>query len=154
MTRIRRMEESLANSWSRQTYHSAVDRWLAILLLLPIVGAVAVGIGLVAMDRPGDAWPMFGVAFGILLVTAIFTVPCRYTLLEDALSVRCGVVCYQVPYAEIVEVRSGFTFASGPALSLRRVIVRTTKRDHILSPARRETFMEDLQARLPDSPRT
>ncbi|TWT93619.1 PH domain-containing protein [Neorhodopirellula pilleata] len=147
------MKENAANPLSRKTYRSAVDRWLAFLLLLPIVGAAAIGVVLVAMQRPGDAWPMFGVAVGTLLMTAIFTVPCRYTLLEDSLSVRCGVICYQIPYADIVEIRSAFTFASGPALSLRRVIVRTAKRDHILSPAGRESFMEDLQARLPDRPR-
>ena len=144
------MKETPKNPLSHKTYDSAVDRWLAFLLLLPIVAAVAVGIVLVAMDRPSDAWVMFGSAIGILLITAILTVPCRYTLLEDSLSVRCGVICYPIPYADIVGVRSGFTFASGPALSLRRVIVRTAKRDHILSPARRDSFMEDLQARLPD----
>lgn len=143
------MDPIVETPTARIVYPSAVDRWLAFLLLLPIVGSVAAGVVLIAMQRPGDATSMFAAAVVITLVTALFTVPCRYTLLEDALSVRCGILFYQIPYEQIVDVRTSFTFASGPALSLRRVIVRTEKRDHILSPADRESFMEALQARTP-----
>lgn len=133
---------------SRIVYRSAIDRWLAFLLLFPIVAAVALGIVLVAMQRHGDATIMFAAAGGICLVTGLFTIPCRYTLLEDAVSIRCGVICYQIPFNSITGVRSGWTLQSGPALSLRRVIVSTSKRQYILSPEDREGFINDLQSRI------
>lgn len=135
-------------SATRAVYHSAIDRWLAFLLLFPIVASVALGIVLVAMERPGDATIMFMAAGAIGLVTGLFTIPCRYTLLEDAMSIRCGVICYQVPFESITQVKPGWTLKSGPALSLRRVIVSTSKRQHILSPADRERFISDLQSRI------
>ncbi|MFG0290929.1 MAG: PH domain-containing protein [Rhodopirellula sp. JB044] len=132
----------------RKVHQSAIDWWVAVLLGAPIVGAVAVAAYLIALDRPGDASVMFLTAAGILVVTAIFTVPCRYTLLTDTLSIRCGVVCYQVPYETIREVRKSATLRSGPALSLRRVVVKTDRREHILSPVDRDRFIEQLNARI------
>jgi len=133
----------------RDVYPSAVDRWLVILLVLPI--AISAGLGLYFFwdGRPGDASVMFLTAAAILAVTGMFTVPCRYTLLDDALSIRCGVICYQVAYADIHEIKPSSTLLSGPALSLRRVIVSTKRRNHILSPVDREHFIEQLQRRLP-----
>ncbi|EMI55049.1 PH domain-containing protein [Rhodopirellula sallentina] len=132
----------------RKVHQSAIDWWVAVLLGAPIVGAVAVAAYLIALGRPGDASVMFLTAAGILVVTAIFTVPCRYTLLTDTLSIRCGVVCYQVPYETIREVRKSATLRSGPALSLRRVVVKTDRREHILSPVDRERFIEQLNSRI------
>lgn len=133
---------------NRVVYRSAVDRWLALLLIFPIVAAVAVGIVLIAMQRPGDASIMFVAAAATLAVTGIFTVPCRYTLLQDALSIRCGLICYQIAYESIRSVKPGWTLRSAPALSLRRVIVATSDRDHILSPVDRDGFVRDLNSRL------
>jgi membrane protein YdbS with pleckstrin-like domain len=142
------MSESRSPSHSRTVYASAVDRWLALLLVFPIVGAIALGIVLLAMQRPGDATVLFAVAASILLVTGLLTIPCRYTLLDDTLSIRCGLICYQVPYDSMTKVKSGWTLKSGPALSLRRVIVSTGKRDYILSPGDREGFIANLQSRI------
>lgn len=138
----------MIDSPARTVYPSAIDRWLAFLLLFPIVAALAVGIVLIAMQRPGDGTIMFAAAGFIMVATGMFTFPCRYTLLEDAMSVRCGVICYQVPYESITEVKSGWTLKSGPALSLKRVIVSTSTRQYILSPEDRERFVNDLQSRL------
>lgn len=132
----------------RKVHQSAVDWWLAALLAFPIVGAVAIAAYLIVVGRPGDASVMFLTAAGILVVTAIFTVPCRYTLLTDTLSIRCGVICYQVPYDSIRDVRMAWTLRSGPALSLRRVVVKTDRREHILSPVDRERFIRQLNARI------
>lgn len=133
---------------SRLVFHSAVDTWLAVLLALPIVGSAAIAFYLIAMGRPDDASLLFLIAAVNLAVTMAFTVPCRYTLLEDTLSVRCGLICYQVPYETITEVQPSSTLVSGPALSLRRVVIQTERRKHILSPADRERFIAELQSRL------
>ena len=118
------------------------------LLGFPIVMSVAIAVWLFAVGRSGDAAIMFVTAAGITLVTAIFTVPCRYTLLTDTLSIRCGLICYQIPYSTIRDVRLSSTWSSGPALSLRRIVIRTDRREHIISPVDRERFIEQLQARM------
>ncbi|MCM2373487.1 PH domain-containing protein [Aporhodopirellula aestuarii] len=132
----------------RKVHPSAVDWWLAVLLGFPVVAAVVLAGYLIAIGRPGDASVMFLTGAGILGITAIFTVPCRYTLLTDTLSIRCGVICYQVPYNTIREVRMSSTLRSGPALSLRRVVIQTDRREHILSPVDRERFIKQLNQRI------
>ncbi|SMP56017.1 membrane protein YdbS, contains bPH2 (pleckstrin homology) domain [Neorhodopirellula lusitana] len=143
------MNSAQSSPLSRLSFPSAIDRWLAFLLGFPVVASVALGIGLIAMGRPGDAWTLFGVAAFTGFITAIFTLPCRYTLLEDAVSVRCGVICYQIPYESILDVKKSRTWLSGPALSLKRVVIQTAKKQHILSPADRDDFINQVQQRCP-----
>lgn len=132
-------------------YPSAVDWWLACLLAAPVVGCIGLGFALVGMGRPGDASTMFLVAAGITAITLVFAVPCRYTLLADTLSVRCGLIAYSIPYATIRSLSRSSTLASGPAMSIRRVVVETQSgRRHILSPKNREQFMIDVRARVPE----
>ncbi len=126
-------------------YRSAVDWWLAVLLSFPILAAAMIGVVLMANDRPADASSMFLTATATLLVTGVFVVPCRYTFLNDALSIRCGVICYQVSYDSIRDIKRSSTLRSGPAMSLRRVAIQTDRREYIVSPVRREQFMDQLK---------
>jgi len=128
----------------REVFDSAVDLWLAVLLIFPAGFSVMLAVALLLAGRPGDSWPLLIVAAGSAAVTAMFTVPCRYTFLEDALSVRCGVVCYQIPFDAITGVEPTSTLASGPALSLKRVRVSVGRKKHILSPRERDRFIERL----------
>lgn len=137
-----------SNPRQPSVYRSAVDWWLAVLLLFPILVATMIGIVLMANDRPADASSMFLTAAAIVLVTGIFIVPCRYTFLDDALSIRCGVICYQIPYDSIQSITRSSTLRSGPALSLSRVAIQTDRREYIVSPVHREQFMEQLKSQL------
>ena len=129
-------------------YPSAVDLWIGVMLAMTPCAAVAMGVYLVWIGQPADASVMFMTASLTLLATMAFTVPCRYTLLDDAASVRCGLICYQIPYDTIKTVEPSATLRSGPALSLRRVLVKTDKRSHILSPKNRDQFIEELTKRI------
>lgn len=133
------------------TYPSRIDRWVAALLLSPFVICAGMAVYLFSLGRPGDASSICLVGAATMAVTAVFTVPCRYTFLEDALSVRCGVVCYQVPYADMQNVEISSTILSGPALSMRRVVICTDKRKHILSPIDRERFIEQVRSKMQDA---
>ncbi|WDQ15391.1 PH domain-containing protein [Rhodopirellula sp. P2] len=131
-----------------RVYPSAVDRWLLVLLLAPIFLAIAFAAYMLKEGRADEASTMILLAATIAAVTGVFTIPCRYTLLDDALSIRCGLICYQIAYTDITEAVPSSTWTSGPAMSLKRVIVRTTKREHILSPEERERFIEELMDRV------
>ncbi len=108
------------------------------------VFAGGLGLYLLLDGRQDDAMILFITAITTLLVTAMFTVPCRYTMLDDTLSVRCGIIGYQIPYDQIESVQPSRTILSGPALSMRRVLVITKKRKYVLSPRDRDEFIEDL----------
>ncbi|QDT08714.1 hypothetical protein K239x_06550 [Planctomycetes bacterium K23_9] len=114
------------------------------MLLTPVLAA-AIGIYAIAVGRPGDATWLFITGASAALITAAFAVPCRYTILEDALSIRCGVWFYQVPLDKITDVSLSSSWASGPSLSLKRVKVQTDKRPHLISPKFRDDFVADLR---------
>ena len=127
-------------------YESGVDLWIVIMLMITPIFAAGLGLYLLLDGKQGDAMILFITAVATLLVTAMFTCPCRYTMLDDSLAVRCGIIGYKIPYDQIESVRPSRTILSGPALSMRRVLVVTTrKRKHILSPRERDEFIQDLQ---------
>lgn len=132
-----------------QVFRSAVDWWVAALLVFPVLMAAAMGVVLMLSGRPGDASTMFLASVAALLVTAVFVVPCRYTFLKDALSIRCGLICYQIPYEAIRDVKRSSTLRSSPALSISRVAIQTERREHIVSPVQRERFIDQLRSRMP-----
>ena len=113
------------------------------LMMTPVVSA-GLGVYMLLGGRHDDAIIFIIAAIVTLLVTALFIVPCRYTILNDALSVRCGIICYQVPLGEIKSVEPSATWRSGPALSMRRVLITTPKRYIIVSPSDRDEFIADL----------
>ena len=125
-------------------YDSAIDLWIAVLIFLGPMFASAIGVALLINARPAEASILFLTAAATLIVTVALTMPCRYTILDDALSIRCGLICYQIDLREIRVVEPTTSLRSGPALSLRRVVVATDRRKHILSPKDRERFIEQL----------
>ncbi len=129
-------------------YTSAVELWLPVLMLMAPATAVFFGVVLIRQGRGGDAITLFLMGAGLLLLTGMFTVPCRYTILDDSLSIRCGVLFYQLPFSEIQRVERSASLRSGPALSVRRVLVETNKRKYLVSPKDRDAFIADLQAAI------
>ena len=139
------MSTSNANTSRPTKYESAVDGWIVFMVLLtPLVSAVIAGY-LIMTDRPGDATWLLIVGVAALAVTAAFAVPCRYTILDDALSIRCGILFYQIPLAEINDVDKSSSWMSGPALSLKRVAVITDRKRYLISPKDRDDFIRDLR---------
>lgn len=146
MTDPNTLQTSADNTKTRaaKRYESAVDLWLIVLLLLAPVVATGLAVYLVIDGRPGEASPLFLAAAVAIIVPAAFIVPCRYTLLNDTLSVRSGLICYQIPLSEIVSVEKSRSLRSGPALSLRRVAVHTQRRTILISPKDRDGFIQDV----------
>jgi hypothetical protein len=138
--------ETSQSSDPRTVYRSAVDLWIAVLLLSPPVFAAAVAIFLWNEGNDRGAVLLMITAAGTLLVTLILTVPCRYTLEADELGVRCGLLSYRIPLKTIERVEPSRTIASGPALSMKRVVVYTRMKNYVLSPRDRDRFIADVTA--------
>ncbi len=126
-------------------YRSAVDLWIAVLLLSPPVFAAAIAIFLWNEGNDRGALVLMITAAGTLLVTLILTVPCRYKLEADELDVRCGLLSYRIPLKTIERVEPSRTIASGPALSMKRVVVYTRMKNYVLSPRDRDRFIAEVR---------
>ncbi len=126
-------------------YDSAIDLWLGFTLMLAPVVSAAIGIYLIRIGRVGDASYLFLTSLVTLLVTGIFCVPCRYTILHDAISIRCGILCYQIPLNEIRKIERSGSLKSAPALSTRRVRIQTEQREYLVSPKDRDGFIKTVE---------
>ena len=128
----------------KSVYVSAVDWWIAILLMMGPVICVALTGVLLQQGRQSDAMYCLLAGVGTLLVTGIFTIPCRYTILTDSLSIRCGLLFMRIPLDQIKAIELSGSWISGPALSLKRVKISTASRFYLVSPVDRERFIEEL----------
>lgn len=140
-----------ANRFPKFVDDSAIDWWVAAMLLLTPVVSSVIGVAMLMDGQPGDASILFLSGALAIIVTVLFTLPCRYTLLDDTLNVRCGVICYSIPYDTIEGVKRSGSWLSGPALSIRRIRVTARGKYYLISPKNREAFLEELKSRLPHS---
>jgi membrane protein YdbS with pleckstrin-like domain len=136
--------KNVTDTQRKSIYVSAVDWWIVLLLLLGPAICVGVTGVLLRQGRPDEALTCLLTGAGTLLVTGMFTVPCRYTILADTLSIRCGVLLMRVPLNQIKAIQPSRSWLSGPALSLRRVKVSTASRFYLVSPTDRERFIAEL----------
>lgn len=127
-----------------KVYESAIDTWICCIIFLTPIASTAIGLYAMWNQQPGDATIFFILGAVVLLITIAMTLPCRYTILADTLSIRCGLMFCQVPLSDITNIEFSNTWRSGPALSMKRVLITTNKRSHILSPRDREQFIQDL----------
>ena len=107
-----------------------------------------IGLTVVMMQqgRNQDSLTCLIAAAVTLLATAAFTVPCRYTILADALIIRCGLLFYRVPLDRIKNIEPSGSWLSAPAMSLRRVKISTASQFYLVSPKDRERFVDELEA--------
>lgn len=127
-------------------YPSAVDLWLVVLLMLSPLLAGGLGVFCWYEGNNQNAMILLITAVATLAMTLMFVYPCRYTIEEDDLHVRCGIISYRVPLKTIERVEESRTIVSGPALSLKRVIAVTKLKNYILSPLDRDGFIADVTA--------
>lgn len=137
------------SSKRHRVYDSAVDRWVAVLLAISPLMSIVIGIWL-WFDGQSDAASVLFVSGALVtFVTVALTLPCRYTLLEDVISIRCGwFLFYQVAYDDLVSADPSTTLRSGPALSLKRVELATKGRTYIVSPKEQKKFLDDVRERI------
>lgn len=132
-----------------RTFGSAVDAWLAVLLVL-VAALVPVLLG--AALLAGDAVTAAGLASSALLIAAIvvgLVWPVHYTCAAELLIVRSGLVRYRIPYREIRSVAPSRALWSSPALSLDRLRIDYGTRWLLISPRDRRAFLAELRLRAP-----
>lgn len=140
-----------------KTYKSAVDLWLALILVGTPLGivftGVSIGLGLHLLQWHANigrvvGFVLIGAGLALAALIAMFSIPCRYTLREKELNIQCGILQSTVPYASIRRIELSCSLWSAPALSLNRVKIVLDAGVHYVSPKDRTAFVADLQARL------
>ena len=141
--------ENNSKTKSTAVYESAIDAWIIAMLLLSPIAGTALGVYCFVNQNADDAAIFFAASAFTLMISIALTLPCRYTLTDDAVSIRCGLlVFYRVPYRDIESINPTATWRSGPSLSLKRVEIKTSKKSVIVSPKDRDQFINDLQSRI------
>lgn len=124
------------------SYRSRVDIWLVVVL----AGAFILSLFSLV--------PTLGMALAVLLellvmmVLALLLWPCEYRLEPDRLTIRSGLLNWRLRYADIISAEPSFDPTAAPALSLRRVKIRTTGRTFLVSPHDRQGFITELMRRV------
>lgn len=130
-------------------YPSGVDAWVIAVLLISPIASVGFGLYLFAQGRADESSIMFGAGAFILLVTMLCILPCRYTVMDDCIKLRCGLIYFKrVHYRKVHSVFPSRTWKSGPALSMNRIEIETSKRNYVVSPKKRDRFLNDLRNRV------
>jgi hypothetical protein len=129
-----------------QVYPSATDLWLMALLYAGPVLLGVLGLYCIIDQRDAEAMTTLMMSVGLIGLNLLLTRPCRYTLTEDTLNVRCGMFSQTIALKDIASAELSSSWLSGPALSLRRVRIRTSKKSVLVSPVDREQFIADLLA--------
>ncbi len=129
-------------------YPSKIDGWLAVVLALaPLASAGSLIAALLAGAGVGVVLGSFVL---LLAVYGGLVFPMRYSITDDAVVVRHGLVRQRVPLRDLVEVRPTRSPLSAPALSLDRLHLRFGEglfRNTMISPADKEAFLDELAAR-------
>jgi len=121
-----------------------VDAWLMILLYAGPVALVPLGIYAWLQGQADATMTCLMLFVGLMLLNRLLTAPCRYTLTDDTLNIRCGMLFSSVPLSRVRDAELSSTWQSAPALSLRRVKIKLDRGVRIVSPVDREAFIQDL----------
>jgi len=122
-------------------FKSRVDAWLILVLLgAPLIlGSLGV-LGLAKSTTAGVLQISFGVLVGVLI--AYMSFPCRYTVDDKTLQIRCGVMNEEIPLSDITGAEFSGSLLSAPTLSTKRVKLTLKDGSHrLVSPADREGFI-------------
>ncbi|CAN5358774.1 PH domain-containing protein [soil metagenome] len=127
-------------------FPTRVDAWLIAVIAVAIVLCLYQAWTLRHVASDASFVAMLSGVFSAVVVLA-FTVPCRYTLEDDHLAIRCGLIRKRIPYAQIKRIELSSSAMSAPALSLRRVKIVHGRSFQLVSPRDRDRFIEELSKR-------
>jgi len=131
----------------KKEYLSGIDLWLAVVLIGMPLTVVTIGAFLLTKAvGPGAIVISAGIVVGLLIKA--FAIPCVYTLADESLTIKCGLLEEKVPLRAIRTVERSASAWSAPALSLKRVKITLDNGWRLISPKDRDGFIADLNARL------
>ena len=145
-----RRNEVLTEEDDPNRFATRIDNWL--LAILAGVGIISVASVLLSASQDSEAAVVSAVlltfTFGLVFALAV---PTHYTVTDQELKIRSGVIQYRIPLDSIQRVYPTRNPLAAPAWSIDRLGVeyKRGKRKSLalISPARREQFLELLMER-------
>ena len=138
----------------RQVYHSKLDIWLILLMVICTASAVIFTVQLAQWKE------LLLVRIGILLMAALVATPLwlilttRYILNHQAMSIICGPFKWRIPYATIDDIQDTQSLRTSPALSLDRLAIHYGQVHQIvISPRGKQQFKRQLRQLVEDARR-
>lgn len=122
-------------------YPSKVDTWIAVMIAIGPLTVLALAIFLHVMV----VWIAFA---AVALIMLLLVWPCDYTLNDQQLIVRCGLIRFRIDYRDISNVQESRSMLSSPALSLDRIAITTNRYTMMVSPVKKEQFMAELNQHI------
>ena len=137
-----------------KTHKSAIDWWIQLLVVLPMLTGSAIIVAGLATGH--DRLRTIGVlsTAGYCLLLGLVVLPIVYVVGDHGLTIRAGLIRLRIPWDRLVEIAPSSSPMSSPAMSLKRLDVRYTKLEgtpkHVLiSPLDRPAFLKDCAAASP-----
>jgi hypothetical protein len=128
-------------------YPSKVDWWLPVVLTIPPILDLGIGIFLLSINKQlGLVVIALGVVIGIVIAALVF--PCRYTVTDTEVLIRCGLIHQRIALRDIVGVTPTSNPLSAPALSLQRVRIDLKQGYRLVSPADRAGFIREIEGEI------
>jgi hypothetical protein len=131
----------------KNEYPSAVDSWLAAVLISAPLAIVICGLLTVTQSIGAGIFAIVA-GLGVGGLIAILAIPCRYTLTEESLRIKCGLLEEEIPLGKIGKAERSSSAWAAPALSLKRVKLTVEDGYRLISPRDRDEFIADLESRL------
>lgn len=129
------------------TYHSRIDFWFVVSIIGSLAWCAYLAWSLRIEEPVGSGIAVFiGASLAFTYVYGLM--PCKYTLENSAVKIQLGRTLQAIAYSEIKKITPETSFASSPALSLRRVRIEYRGGDVSISPRRREEFIAELHRRI------
>ena len=126
-------------------FHSKIDSWLVVLLLVAIGGQV-VAIAIAIAEDPRA--PVIAIGLGsVLLVVVLVGWILKFTYYEvgnDRLKIVTGPFRWNIAIDSITSIEPSRSLLSSPALSLDRLSIRYDNRRVLVSPADKRGFQKAL----------
>ncbi|MFW5808001.1 MAG: PH domain-containing protein [Spirochaetota bacterium] len=131
-------------------FKSKVDRWVAIVLIgIPIL-ILALSIPAFFVAGREALYAALGSLMMVFIIYLIFVLPVQYEFRDDHLLIVFGVIRYRIPYRDIRGISPTRSIQGSPALSIDRLAIDHGKAiPTLVSPKRREAFLEELGKRAP-----
>jgi hypothetical protein len=134
------------NPSAPSVYPSKIDWWIAVLLVGTPLFMIGYGIYFTIAKSATGLFAVFtGIFVGVVM--AIFSIPCRYTITDTSLLIKCGAFEDEIKLDSIRDAVPSSNPLSAPSLSLRRVKIVLDKGFRLVSPLNREDFIKELLRR-------
>ena len=128
-------------------YKSKIDAWIVLILVgLPL--GVLFGLIFAETASTAELIIMVAVIGAVTLLPFWLLATTDYRFRDDSLYIRSGPLNWTIPLSGIRRIEPSRSFASGPALSMDKLLIYYGKHDWILiSPKDKEGFLSELESR-------